>query len=643
MSIMCGFAGLLNPDSSLNHESYLSHLQKMTQSISHRGPDDESFWIDPNQNIGLGFRRLSILDLSPQGKQPMASACGRYRIVFNGEIYNHREIKKAVQESNHFPFEFRGRSDTEVLLAAITVWGIEKTLQKINGMFAIALWDQELQKLFLSRDRVGEKPLFYGWIKNQFVFGSELKALTGLPDFEKQFNQKALALYFRHSCIPAPYTPFQNLHKLRPGQLLEISIRSFNAPQISPYWSALEICQREGAKKSDLEEEMKCLEDLLKDAVKIRMEADVPLGAFLSGGIDSSLVVSLMQSQSSLPIKTFTIGFEEEKFDESIQAREIARYLGTDHTELTVTSQEAQDTIPLLSQMVDEPFGDASLIPTFLVAKLAKQKLTVSLSGDGGDELFCGYPRYHLGQKFLSRFGSWNPQAKETLAFGLQKIPQPVWNRLLSRTGWTTPGEKINKFAEALTTQNALELYQKLTSHFDPPNQITQETQEPPTLLTQATPLLENPIELMMALDLITYLPDDILVKVDRATMAVSLEGRMPLLDHRLVELAWSFPLDWKLRNGQGKWILKRVLKNYLPESLFERPKMGFSVPVGDWIRGPLRDWAEELLKESKIKSQGFLKAGPVRELWEDHLQGRRNHQHKLWDILMYQDWLSHQ
>jgi len=640
---MCGFAGLLNPDSSLTQEEYLGRLQRMTQSISHRGPDDEDFWIDPAQKIGLGFRRLSILDLSPLGKQPMASACGRYRIAFNGEIYNHKEIKKSVEESGYFPFEFRGRSDTEVLLSAITAWGFEKTLQKLNGMFAIALWDQELQKLFLSRDRIGEKPLFYGWVQNQFVFGSELKTLTCLPGFERNFDTQALSLYFRHSCIPAPYTPFQNLYKLRPGHFLEVSASSFTHPKIAPYWSALEVCQREGNRKSNLEDETQHLHELLKDSVKIRMEADVPLGAFLSGGIDSSLVVSLMQTQSSLPIKTFTIGFKEKRFDESIQARDIAKHLGTDHTELTVTSQDAQDTVPFLSKMMDEPFGDASLIPTFLVAKLAKQKLTVALSGDGGDELFCGYPRYILGKKFLSRFGNWNPIAKEKLALGIRKIPLPLWNKILSQTKWTSPGEKINKFAEALTTKNPLELYQKLTSHFDPPKQITLETREPPTLLNQGAPPIDNPIELMMALDLVTYLPDDILVKVDRATMAVSLEGRMPLLDHRLVELAWTFPLDWKLRNGQGKWILKKILKNYVPESLYERPKMGFSVPVGDWIRGPLRDWAEELLKETKIKNQGILQVEPVRMLWRKHLLRERNHQHQLWDILMFQDWLSFQ
>jgi len=642
---MCGFAGLLNSDSQSHQDWYLTRLSKMTKSILHRGPDDEGLWAEPSQGIGFGFRRLSILDLSPLGKQPMASACGRYHLVFNGEIYNHSQIKEEILNSTIFQFEFRGRSDTEVLLASITCWGIEKTLEKINGMFSIALWDQSEQKLFLCRDRLGEKPLFYGWVRNTFVFASELKSLSCLEEFQKDLDQEALSLFFRHSYIPTPYTPYKNIFKLKPGTFLEISQQNFREPKFRKFWSARNSIQKAVSSRfqGSLSEGISSFHSLLKDAVKIRMEADVPLGAFLSGGIDSSLVVAVMQAQSSSAIKTFTIGFEEKKFNEAEQAQKISQYLKTEHTELTVTAKEAQDLIPQMSQIVDEPFGDASLIPTYLVAKLAKQKLTVALSGDGGDELFAGYPRYHLGQKYLSRFKYWNPNAKEKLALFLRKIPQPLWNRLLSRTSWTAPGEKIYKLSEALETNSSLELYRKLISHFDPPSEITLESREVPTLLSHPDLDFTDPIEQMMYLDLVTYLPDDILVKVDRATMAVSLEGRMPLLDHRLVELAWSFPLHWKLQDGIGKILLKGILKTYLPKELFERPKMGFSVPVGDWIKGPLKNWAENLIEEKKIKDQGILKPHVVRRLWKEHLENKRNRQHQLWDILMFQDWISRQ
>ncbi|MDB5693179.1 MAG: Asparagine synthase, glutamine-hydrolyzing [Alphaproteobacteria bacterium] len=651
---MCGLAGFFGfNNNTSDRESIRTTLARMTGRIAHRGPDADGFWLDYEAGIALGHRRLSIIDLSEAGAQPMTSASGRYLLSYNGEIYNHLELRAALGVASMAP-DWRGHSDTETLLACFEAWGVEAALQKATGMFAFALWDREKRALVLGRDRLGEKPLYYGWQgrggRRAFLFGSELKSLRVHPAFENEVDRDALMLLMRHGYVPAPYSIYSGIRKLPPGTYATLS-RDEPEPHIRTYWSAIETARRGAAQPfaGTPDEAVDILADLLGKAVGRQMMADVPLGAFLSGGIDSSTIVALMQAQSSRPVRTFSIGFHEGEYDEAVHARAVARHLGTDHTELYVTSSDAMGVIPRLPEIYDEPFADSSQIPTFLVSRLARSAVTVSLSGDGGDELFGGYNRY----KFSSSL--WNSLAPIPLPLrglagsAVTAVPVRAWNRvgaaLPGRLKYNLLGDKLHKGAGILRCRSADELYYGLVSLWRNPEAIVRGATEPPTQLTGGRPDLAglDPVERMMALDLVTYLPDDILVKVDRASMAVSLESRVPLLDPEVVAFAWSLPLGYKMRGGETKWPLRQLLYRHVPRALIDRPKMGFGVPVGDWLRGPMRDWGEALLDERRLRSEGFLHVEAVRAAWATHLGGSVNLQYSLWPILMLQQWLEAQ
>ncbi len=658
---MCGITGFLDVRQSLNRDELAGRIARMADAISHRGPDDSGVWVDAETGVALGHRRLSILDLSPQGHQPMASASGRYVIAFNGEIYNHRALRKELE----FPpspqpsparedgvSRWRGHSDTEVMLAAFERWGVEAALARFNGMFAFALWDRRERVLHLARDRFGEKPLYYGWMGDTFLFGSELKALKAQPAWRSEIDRGAVALYMRHNYIPAPYSIYRGIRKLLPAHLLSIPLSNGKreTPQSRAYWSAKAVAEA-GVRHpfaGTEAEAVESLDGLLRDAVALRMEADVPLGAFLSGGVDSSTVVALMQAQSARPVSTFSIGFFEAGYNEAEHAKAVARHLRTEHTELYVTAAEAMAVIPQLPEIYDEPFADSSQIPTFLVSKMTRQHVTVALSGDGGDELFGGYNRYLWGRDIWRKVG-WMPKsARVAMARGLTALPPQGWDRIFAamepilppRLRASLPGDKLHKLAGILACSSPEEMYRRLVSFWEPKSVVLRAS-EPPTALTDHGQWADVPdfTQRMMFLDLVSYLPDGILTKVDRASMALSLEARVPLLDYRVVEFAWRLPLAMKIREGQGKWMLRQVLYNYVPKELIERPKMGFGVPIDAWLRGPLREWAENLLHEARLKREGFFESEPIRTKWREHLSGRRNWAYDLWDVLMFQAW----
>jgi len=639
---MCGIVGFWGGQPSE------TIIRKMAAMIAHRGPDDEGVWIDPEPGIALAHRRLSIVDLSSAGHQPMISACERYVLIFNGEIYNFHDLRKSLEKSGYE--DWRGHSDTEILLAAISSWGIARALKESVGMFALALWDRQKRELTLARDRIGEKPLYYGRIGGSFAFASELKALRAHPNFEAQIDRGALALMMRHSYIPSPYSIYSGIQKLQPGCYCILG-EGEKEPRVTSYWSAAQVSEQgqEQPFTGTPDEAVEELDKLLRQSIEGQMVADVPIGAFLSGGIDSSIIVALMQSISNRPVKTFTIGSHQKDFNEAEHAKQVAKHLGTDHTELYVTQREAMDVITRLPSIYCEPFSDSSQIPTFLVSELARRSVTVSLSGDGGDELFSGYTRYAFADKIWNSLSMVPISLRRGTAY-LATMPSPnTWNRLAkpilpliqaSRRPQRF-GDKLHKAAGLFGAETCDIVYKYLVSHWQTPSEIVIDGIEPLTMLTglTSTPDMLSNVERMMYLDIISYLPDDILTKVDRASMATSLESRVPMLDHRIVEFSSGLPLSIKRKDGQSKWPLRELLYRHVPRSMIERPKMGFGVPIDSWLRGPLRDWAEGLLDEQRLHNEGFFKPKLIREAWRDHLSGRRNMQYLLWDVLMFQAW----
>jgi asparagine synthase (glutamine-hydrolysing) len=613
----------------------------MADAIAHRGPDDSGIWTEPSLGIALGHRRLAIIDVSADGHQPMISASGRYVVVYNGEIYNYQDLRRELEDSGRAPV-WRGHSDTEVLLAACDAWGIERALAALNGMFAIALLDRAERTLFLVRDRMGEKPLYYGWQGSAFLFGSELKALRAHPQFENRMDAQALPLFVRFGYIPTPFSIYAGIKKLPPGCFLRVPLRAHAGSfQPEPYWR-VPIPEERAMDPATAAEQ---LEHLLRDAVRIRMHADVPLGAFLSGGIDSSMIVALMQSQATRPVRTYSIGFRESGYDEAAAASAVAKTLATDHTELYVTADDALKVVPMLSDMYDEPFADSSQIPTYLLSKLTRRNVTVALSGDGGDELFGGYVRYIQARSLLRIHKLLPAWSRRGCARALTLAASRGSDRLTALLPRNVRGhltrDRLGKLAEVIALNGYRELYGRLVSQWANPASVVAAAIATPTLLDDnaIAGRIDAAAPWMMYVDQLTYLPDDILVKVDRASMAVALEARVPFLDYRVVEFAASLPLKFKLADGMGKWLLRQVLYKHVDRRLVERPKQGFGIPVADWLRGPLRDWAEGLLCEPALSRGGLFNTQVIRDAWAQHLQGDRNFQYPLWVILMFQAW----
>jgi asparagine synthase (glutamine-hydrolysing) len=648
---MCGLAGFLDNSHSLSSESLNALSRKMSDTLKNRGPDDAGSWVDQKTGIAMSHRRLAIQDTSLAGHQPMVSKSGRYVIVYNGEIYNYRILRRELKKTGYV---FRSQSDTEVLLAAVEVWGLNIALDKFIGMFAFALWDKDNRELYLVRDRVGEKPLYYGLFGNIILFGSELKALEVHDSFVKSINRNAISLLLRYNYIPAPYSIYDNIYKIKPGTFLTIKVEKQKISTTEHMYWSFENTVKSGCPDNKIfsyEEAKFGIKDALTESIRSQMIADVPLGAFLSGGIDSSLIVSIMQSLSSNPIKTYTIGFDHSEYNEANDAKLIANYLGTEHTELYVTAAQAHDVIPKIPNIFDEPFADSSQIPTYLISKLASSDVTVSLSGDGGDELFGGYNRYCKG------YSAWK---------NLSRMPYPInyffseiihsinpykWNLLYNYLGkyitnerrHKNIGDKLYKMADIVKINSPQDMYLSLVSFWDNTEEIVLNSSEPMTIPRDYNNWIGNldDRENMMFLDTISYLPDDILTKVDRSSMAVSLESRAPFLNHALIELSQRIPIELKIKEGKGKWILRNILNDFIPTNFIDKPKTGFGVPIAEWLRGPLKEWAESLIDNSRLKHDGYFNAVLVSDMWEKHINKDRNYGHHLWSILMFQAWLE--
>jgi asparagine synthase (glutamine-hydrolysing) len=638
---MCGVAGFIGAEEQTGELKSL--VTVMMDAVSHRGPDDADCWIDADRGVALGHRRLSVLDLSPLGRQPMVSPGGRLVITYNGEIYNYREIGRELESQG---VRLRGRSDTEVLLAAVERWGLEAALEKLIGMFAFALWDREAATLRLVRDRLGIKPLYHARAGRTFLFGSELSAILSHPRFLRDLDREALTSYLRYGYVPAPRTVFSGCRKLEPGTILTVGLPDPGNPRIQVYWDARQVAAAAAGEGygGDAASAVEELDALLSDAVKRRMISDVPLGAFLSGGVDSSAVVSLMLKQGSAPVRTFTIGNEDAAHDEAEDARRVANHLGCDHTELTLGSGTVLDAVAEMPGAYSEPFGDSSQVPTWLVSKLARQDVTVALSGDGGDELFAGYNRYLWGTRIWDRMAPVPAAVRRPLSFVLDALTPVALDPVYSYVGGMLPrsrrirmpGEKIRKLSGVLRARDPGTLHLDLMSHWKDPVAAVIGGREP------ALPDAKEEgglLERMMLRDLTGYLPDGILTKVDRASMQFGLEVRVPLLDHRVAEFAWRLPVHFKIHAGESKWILRRVLDRYVPRSLVDRGKTGFAVPVAAWLRGPLREWGEALLGDERLRRDGILVPDVIRRRWKEHVSGRRDHQGALWNVLMFQAW----